>query len=247
MEKKLVRVPFDIELAKKITNKEIKGKIVTRNGRSARIICFDANCDDNIVALIRDENEAECPKSYGSDGMVFLHGTSDCDLILEIPEHMPFKDGDVLAANDGRPFICTGILSEDGERIGAYCEISSFDKLCFIGGLVITSNDSWCNVNIVHHATEPEKQRLINALKASKAPQAREFLKRFFGIEEKPKCEFKPFDKVLVRDDDEPWGANFFSHKRGKCYYCVTGCWEECIPYNEQTAHLVGTTDNWEE
>lgn len=35
------RIPFDLELAKKITNKEVKGEIVTRDGRQARIICFD--------------------------------------------------------------------------------------------------------------------------------------------------------------------------------------------------------------
>ena len=40
------------------------------------------------------------------------------------------------------------------------------------------------------------------ALKASKEPKAKEYLKRFFGIEEKPKYEFKPFDKVLVRDEE---------------------------------------------
>lgn len=35
------KVLFDIELAKKITNKEVKGRIVTRGGHQARIICFD--------------------------------------------------------------------------------------------------------------------------------------------------------------------------------------------------------------
>lgn len=35
------KVPFDIELAKKITNKEVKGRIVTEDGLNARIVCFD--------------------------------------------------------------------------------------------------------------------------------------------------------------------------------------------------------------
>ena len=35
------RIPFDLELAKKITNKEVEGQIVTRNGLKARIVCFD--------------------------------------------------------------------------------------------------------------------------------------------------------------------------------------------------------------
>lgn len=35
------RVPFNLELAKKIASKETKGRIVTRDGRQVRIICFD--------------------------------------------------------------------------------------------------------------------------------------------------------------------------------------------------------------
>lgn len=49
------KVPFDIELAKKITNKEVKGRIVTENNLPARIVCFDYNFGgkkDNIVAII---------------------------------------------------------------------------------------------------------------------------------------------------------------------------------------------------
>lgn len=49
------KVPFDIELAKKITNKEVKGRIVAENGFTAKIICFDYKMKGkrcNIVALI---------------------------------------------------------------------------------------------------------------------------------------------------------------------------------------------------
>lgn len=49
------KVPFNIELAKKITNKEAKGRIVTENGITARIVCFDYNYGgkkDNIVVII---------------------------------------------------------------------------------------------------------------------------------------------------------------------------------------------------
>ena len=41
MRTKYKRIPFNIELAKKITNKEVKGNIITRNGLKVRIICFD--------------------------------------------------------------------------------------------------------------------------------------------------------------------------------------------------------------
>ena len=59
----------------------------------------------------------------------------------------------------------------------------------------------------------------------------------------------KPFDKVLVRDNiDERWKAMFFSHivnyidiYRAICGYYA---WEQCIPYNDETKHLVGTNED---
>lgn len=67
----------------------------------------------------------------------------------------------------------------------------------------------------------------------------------------KPKCPFKPFDKVLVRDGvDEQWRINIFSHhqeKGGFPYVCMSGVYRDCIPYNEDTAHLLGTTDPYTE
>ena len=60
-------------------------------------------------------------------------------------------------------------------------------------------------------------------------------------------CEFKPFDKVLVREHDcDTWCPTFFS-----CYgddYCpfvaVDGSsWRQCVPY-EGNEHLCGTIKN---
>ena len=61
----------------------------------------------------------------------------------------------------------------------------------------------------------------------------------------------KPFDKVLVRDTDEQaWCANYFSHYKNDpdyFYVCINGSYHYCIPYNEHTAHLLGTTDPYTE
>lgn len=62
--------------------------------------------------------------------------------------------------------------------------------------------------------------------------------------------EFKPFDKVLVRDFlSNNWMADFFEkfEESNDAYYnvtCVTSYWIQCIPYNEETKHLLGTRDN---
>ena len=57
----------------------------------------------------------------------------------------------------------------------------------------------------------------------------------------------KPFDKVLVSDEHHTrWRCSFFSHIVDQFqykYYTSDSCYKFCIPYNDDTKHLVGTTD----
>ena len=67
----------------------------------------------------------------------------------------------------------------------------------------------------------------------------------------KPKFDpktLKPFDKVFVRDiNSEKWRIQLFSHIIKDCfpyeYHCIGSCYNFCIPYNDDTKHLVGTKD----
>ena len=56
----------------------------------------------------------------------------------------------------------------------------------------------------------------------------------------------KPFDRVLVRDYiGNRWSCNIFSRiqEDNFPYSCISNSkWKYCIPYNEDTKHLVGTT-----
>lgn len=63
----------------------------------------------------------------------------------------------------------------------------------------------------------------------------------------KPKVEFKPFDKVLVRDnEDDIWEVSLFGYKDELYYRCDNGIpWIQCIPY-DGNEHLLGTTNNVE-
>ena len=67
-----------------------------------------------------------------------------------------------------------------------------------------------------------------------------------------------PFDRVLVRDSrDEKWRCEFFSYIRDYAafpYVSIATCYKFCIPYNNDTKHLVGTIEEapeyyryWEE
>lgn len=68
-----------------------------------------------------------------------------------------------------------------------------------------------------------------------------------FGVtdqvtDQKQETELKPFDKVLVRNnDDDEWVCDIFSHiDELAFYYCVGTRWEQCIPY-EGNEHLLET------
>ena len=58
----------------------------------------------------------------------------------------------------------------------------------------------------------------------------------------------KPFDKVLSKDEfDERWCCDFFSdvdESQSQPYNCIGASGTLCIPYNDDTKHLVGTTDD---
>ena len=57
----------------------------------------------------------------------------------------------------------------------------------------------------------------------------------------------KPFDKVLVRNyNTRIWKVDFYSHEdvsKVYPYRCIGSPYLYCIPYNEDTKHLVGTKD----
>ena len=67
----------------------------------------------------------------------------------------------------------------------------------------------------------------------------------------KPKFDpntLKPFDKVLVQcNKSESWKVQLFSHiiedEALYPYACVAYNYEYCIPYNDDTKHLVGTSE----
>ena len=78
---------------------------------------------------------------------------------------------------------------------------------------------------------------------------------KFERFWDKPKVEkfdpktLKPFDKVLVRDEDCYWTADLFSHIDGSIgkVGCSVFLWKQCVPYNDETKHLVGTKNDCSE
>jgi hypothetical protein len=104
-EKKLNLKPFDLEAAK-------AGKpVCTRDGRKARIICFDAKCDKPIVALIYDYNK-ETVLQYLENGRFFVDQIDKYDLMM-LPQK---KEGWVNIYKDFEDTVCC-IYSTEKEAL----------------------------------------------------------------------------------------------------------------------------------
>ena len=99
MESNLIKVPFYLEMAKRIINGEVKGRVVTREGNNVRILCWDKKDKTYHIAALVDDGDEENFKTYTNEGVWNTDKTCSIikyDLMLEIPEYMTFKDGDVV-------------------------------------------------------------------------------------------------------------------------------------------------------
>lgn len=165
---------------------------------------------------------------------------------LEIEKQTEFKDGDVVVT-DAVPSLCYSkcifILKGDlntGESCANSYIFYNINNNVFCFDVL----DTEIRDRNIHLATEEEKQHLFDALaKKGKTWDAEK--KQIVDL--KPKVELKPFDKVLIRDfESQAWQVSLFGYKDSDSYYCCNGCgWNQCIPYNEKTAHLLGTTGEW--
>ena len=258
METKMITIPFEVELAKKIQAGTKPGKIVIRDGRSVRIVCWDMNGEGyQIVGIITNDNGEEWVTRFTKAGQYYIEcGEHECNLALQVPEWTQFKDGDVLACevdNGGGNFckwysVLKGMIGDDFSRpyITSYVDYN-YDSSYRAGELIY--DDTANNIDSIRLATEEEKQKLIKRLQEEDTTKAKDILRRFFGIEKKPECEFEFLQPVLVRANPAyQWLYGNFTHMSGELHFVSGGIgYKQCIPYTEQTKHLLGTTYNWEE
>lgn len=152
--------------------------------------------------------------------------------------HYKFKDGDIVAKNNGN---CIGITTGGHiySYIPTYCALRNNSKVKFFVGTELWKFDRL--------ATEEERQKLFDAIKESgyKWNAETKTLERLVEHKFDPKT-LEPFDRVLVKVDSY-WRIELFSNMyeyMGDIYYaCARGSYKECIPYNDETKHLLGTSD----
>lgn len=158
---------------------------------------------------------------------------------LEIERRPGFKDGDILSCDeDTYTKHTTLIFHKNGDIRESIVSLIRHKKL-------VEGNEPIDDffLSRLYYAREDEKKELFDAL-AKEGKQWDSEKKMIVDL--KPKVEFKPFDKVVVRDTEySTWCADFFSHiDVDYRYACVGATWSFCIPYNEETAKLIGTTNN---
>ena len=151
-----------------------------------------------------------------------------------------FKRGDVVWSKDNMYAIFEGWANDD------YTKFNS--TICFYVFDASFDEEVVCDTDCFVKAREGERAAFIaNAERHYNGKYNPETLQ----VEPvKPECPFKPFDKVLVRDNNEgEWYANYFSHykENNDCpYACIDNSYIFCIPY-EGNEHLLGTTDPYTE
>lgn len=155
-----------------------------------------------------------------------------------------FKRGDVVQKKDGGMYaIFEGWANDD------YTKFNS--TICFHVFDASFDEEVVCDTDCFVKAREEEERAafIANAEKHYNGKYNPDTLR----VEPvKPKCQFKPFDKVLIRDSKKQiWIANYFSlyyeEDKDYPYVCMGGSYRYCIPYNEHTAHLLGTADPYTE
>ena len=164
---------------------------------------------------------------------------------LEIEKAQPeFKDGDILFVNcNNNAFIEIFEYSKKNGDLFDHASLDITNQILDISGKYRIGKDEITELRL---ATEEEKYKLFEALaKEGKAWNAEK--KQIVDL--KPKWTPKTFDKVITRVHNKSiWTANIFSHIDQHGKYVTIGCisgYTYCLPYNDETSHLIGTTDEW--
>ena len=219
-----------------------KGDILTNS--SGFKLFFDRWANDDYTRFFGKVNILENSFSYETEKYTLEAKEETIDTLeIEKPE---FKDGDIAFADfDNRQdvFIVSGKTNlSEGYYSFIVLNLNS-TKALSIGYKTSFFKE---NLNTIRLATEKEKQQLFSALK--REGKAWDAEKKMI-VDLKKKVELKPFDKVVVRcSEADRWSIDFFSYKAPNGYICTGDAWfGYCLPYNEETAKLIGTTKDIED
>ena len=163
---------------------------------------------------------------------------------LEIEKQTEFKDGDVVFVRLKRFCFIEIFNYFKGDYLYDHASLSTKTHTIDICGKYPIYKDEIVEIRI---ANDSEKKQLFEALSKEN---------KVWNAEKKQVVDLKikwitpkPFDRVITRNAyDDIWTANIFSHMNSCGEYVTIGCaggYHYCLPYNDETEHLLGTTDEW--
>ena len=198
------------------------------------------------IAIKVQSIDGAMSKGIMKDGRYF-DGYEDAECLLFPSARMRdwskfFKRGDVLIDEDlGTAAVFDGWANDD------YTEFNTTIEYYKI-------SDAWgkrdiCRTLLFRKATDEERAEFIAAAEKYYGGKYNPETLQVEPVKvAEPKCPFEPFQKVLVRcNEDSVWRCEFFSHYNTfnkQCpYVCLSSVYKYCIPY-EGNQHLLGTTNN---
>lgn len=224
-------IPFDFDLAMAISRGKKEGEIIFQGEEGeveGVIIVYVSNTDKRHPLLALMPGEAEFSGWFSKEGE--RHGYPIDKLYIKLKKTETLEDKDILVGDSGFIFM----LDTNGRfKTSMYAGLYTDGRLTFGGAA--GQND----IEKFRRANMKERFKLMFALMESKDNRAIKLLDKLNGVEKK--VDFKPFDKVLIKDEEsDKWEASFFIRKVGELYECMLGLkYEYCIPF-EGNEHLLG-------
>lgn len=244
--KNSIVVPFDLNTARKIKSGEIEGSVLIGN-IEIEFVYESKDCASPYNLLFVKKDGYGISTIYANtEGCTFGNAT----LELRVEAGAYFKRGDVLTSTKGYQFIYDGFITKGA--MGSICGMGTSGDIEFDHSKLWTDVYDGDKNRHVRKAIEEEKKFLAEKIIAAKDSRMVDIIKRYLSeyeylLDEMPKHDFKPFERVLVRrTNQERWKLHLFSRESGgdNKYECLGGVgFSQCIPY-EGNEHLLGTNKN---
>lgn len=234
---KKIRIPFSIgDYQTGCYTGETRGDI-NHKPHPVRILTVDLLSRDQTIVGAEKIETREVIGCWFNNGNFFSEDEENYQDLLLVKEE--FEDGDIITTHGQvLNFIIPyrGTDNDGGVLTEVYCNRADLKINMHpyaTRGCGYTKD--YCL------ATEEEKKIFFDTL----AKEGKKWNAEKKCIEDiKLQYDFKPFDRVLARDYKEHWRADLYSHYNDKIsckFICIGSAYMQCIPYNEETKHLLGT------
>ena len=202
-------------------------------------VTFDHIDNDGIIFV---KINAEEKRNFYEDGRYSRGG----DLMLFPSKEMrdwskfSWKRGDILKS-DGNMFCFFDKFSDDSYTCfeAKYMRYNRADGVFIAPEVTKESVEDWYEKASPEEAGEYIKE-------VEEAFNGKFNMETLEIVPNKPtEPKFEPYEKVVARYNRGAWRPEIFGYADDKSYYCIGGWYSEILPYNKDTAKLIGTCKDY--